>query len=275
MLLQVALFPSFSWLSSILLCVCACVCVCVYAHIFLIHSSVDGHLGCFYLLDIVNSAAMNRRACGSFWIIVLSSYALRGEVAGSYSSSIFGFLRNLCTVLHRGCTDSHSHQSHQRLPFQQKYFLCISKFNCKSNLSTLLHRQKSRFLQRTTSHGIFSREVLRQKFCSHCTRSREESMSHNYFSLEPETAKICKRGEILLESKTGKKKKRVHFQKSRTSNNATLKHCKTVTNRATAHPLANGTLFFRKGFGGRPKTVTVRTQPWAVNVRRPHKPKCL
>ena len=157
---------------------------------------------------------MNRGACGSFWITVLSSYALRGEVAGSYSSSVFGFLRNLCTVLHRGCTDSHSHQSHQRLPFQQKYFLCICKFNCKSNLSTLLHRQKSRFLQRTTSHGIFSREVLRQKFCSHCTRSREESMSHNYFSLEPETAKICKRGEILLESKTGKKKKESTFRKA-------------------------------------------------------------
>ena len=99
-------------------------------------------------------------------------------------------------------------------PFNRKYFLCISKFNCKSNLSTLLHRQKSRFLQRTTSHGIFSREVLRQKFCSHCTRSREESMSHNYFSLEPETAKICKRGEILLESKTGKKKKESTFRKA-------------------------------------------------------------
>ena len=48
MLLQMALFHSFLWLSSIL----------IY-HIFFIHSSVDGHLGCFYVLVIVISAAMN------------------------------------------------------------------------------------------------------------------------------------------------------------------------------------------------------------------------
>ena len=65
-------------------------------------------------------------------------------------------------------------------PFERKYFLCISRFNCESNLSTLLHMQKSCFLQRTTkSHGIFSGEVLRQKFYSHCMWSREESVSHS------------------------------------------------------------------------------------------------
>ena len=37
---------------------CVCVCGCVY-HIFLIHSSVDGHLFCVHVLAVVDSAAMN------------------------------------------------------------------------------------------------------------------------------------------------------------------------------------------------------------------------
>ena len=46
-------------------------------HIFLIHSSVDGHLGCFHVLAIVNSAAMSNGIHVSLLILVSSGYMPR------------------------------------------------------------------------------------------------------------------------------------------------------------------------------------------------------
>ena len=52
-------------------CMYVCVCICIYiSHIFFIHSSVDGHLGCFHVLTIVNSAATNTGVHVSFRIRV-------------------------------------------------------------------------------------------------------------------------------------------------------------------------------------------------------------
>ena len=55
------------------------------------HSSVNGHLGCFHVLAAVNIAAMNIGMHVSFSIIVSSGHMPGGMITGSYGNFIPSF----------------------------------------------------------------------------------------------------------------------------------------------------------------------------------------
>ena len=90
---------------------------------FLIHLSAKGHLGCFHVLTIVNSASINNEVHMSVSILVSSVFMSYGNSISSF------FFRNLHTVLWSGCTSLHSvkelvsslHQVAKALDFQLQH----------------------------------------------------------------------------------------------------------------------------------------------------------
>jgi hypothetical protein len=85
--------------------------------VFCIHSSVEGHLGSFQLLAIINKAAMNIVEHVSLLPVRVSSgYMPRRGIAGSSGSTMSNFLRNHQTDFQGGCTSLQSHHQWRSVP---------------------------------------------------------------------------------------------------------------------------------------------------------------
>ena len=85
-------------------------CVYIY-HIFFVHSFVDIHLGCFYILAVVNSVAVNIgvHVSSQIRIFIFSVYIPRSVIAERYGKSVFSFLRT--SILSSGSGYTNLHES--------------------------------------------------------------------------------------------------------------------------------------------------------------------
>jgi hypothetical protein len=80
-------------------------------HIFCIHSSVEGHLGSFQLLAIINKAALNIVGHVSLLQVgTYSGYMPKIGIAGSSGSTMSNFLWNSQTDFQSDCIRLQSHQ---------------------------------------------------------------------------------------------------------------------------------------------------------------------
>jgi hypothetical protein len=139
-------------------------------HVFCIHSSVEGHLGSFQLLCIINKAAINIVEHVSLLHVGTSSgYMPRRGISGSSSSTMSSFLRNRQTDFQSGCTSLQSHQwrsiplsPHPRQHLLSPEFLILAiqtgeRWNLRVVLicTSLMIKDAEYFFQVLLSHSVF------------------------------------------------------------------------------------------------------------------------
>ena len=99
---------SFLWLSNIPLCICTTTSLSI-------HLSMD-RWGCFHVLAIINSVAMNNECACLFQFWFPQGIWLEVGLLGHMVVS-FLFFRSLHTVFHSSCINLHSHQQYKSVPF--------------------------------------------------------------------------------------------------------------------------------------------------------------
>ena len=113
-------------------------------HIFFIPSYVDGHLHCFHVLAIINSAAVNTEVRVSFWIMFFSGYMPRSGI-------ILLCFRN-STLSQSPCLDHATRKIHGLMIFTQWEIRFLNFFL----LSSVLCTGVCVLLKKIASQGPFS-----------------------------------------------------------------------------------------------------------------------
>jgi hypothetical protein len=142
-------------------------------HIFCIHSSVEGHLGSFQLLAIINKTAMDIVDYVSLLPVGTSSeYMPRRGILGSSSSTMSNFRRNNQTDFQSGYTSLQSQEqcgsvplsphSHQHLLSPEFFILAILtdvRWDLRVVLIciSLIIKDAEHLFQVLLSHSVFLR----------------------------------------------------------------------------------------------------------------------
>ena len=167
---------SCAWLSTLSIMSSRCILACcrtsffrlniipfnVY-YIYFINWSISGHSDCFPVFDNLNNSAINMCVQWSLQDFAFSSlgYIPRSRIAGSYSDSIFNFMKNGQTLFYSVYIILHSHQWYTKVPiFPRPHQYLLFSVHFPNHL-----RCWASFLLLISHLYIFFREMFIQVLC--------------------------------------------------------------------------------------------------------------